>query len=385
MINHIGKILWNVQIIQVNYKRGNRWIQEITGFMKSCNNMSLNYLKYKISLKNKEMINKNLDDISYKDIESLLNEKIDESDILDYKSEMINDEKLIKHVCAFANTRGGNLIFGVKESGHGGCPTKIIGVDSSISKERIEQVILSNIVPRLEIKIKLIACPDSTKSILLIRIPSSYLKPHQNNKDKKFYKRFQFESSEMSEQEICDCYKRRFTNHDQIEQYIDEISAYRTGVISTNTIQVNIMIIPSNIEYRLIDTSNHDDLDWLDSICPSPSIQYAPSSNFLPSQLEPFSHGLISKSASTNPFRQIRIHRNGCIQYVQNFPNETPDPIIFPSERFAVRLMQALQFTNKTLQHYNYFGDVRIIVKIACSCQTCLVVKPTPFPREFSR
>ena len=325
------------------------------------------------------MINKNLDDISYKDIESLLNEKIDESDILDYKSEMINDEKLIKHVCAFANTRGGNLIFGVKESGHGGHPTEIIGVDSSISKERIEQVILSNIVPRLEIKIKLIACHDSAKSILLIRIPSSYLKPHQNNKDKKFYKRFQFESSEMSEQEICDCYKRRFTNHDQVEQYIDEISTYRTGGF-TDAIKVNIMIIPSNIEYRLIDTSNYDDLDWFHSIQFSPDIRNLSPSSFLPSKLEPFSHGLISKSTSTNPFEQTSIHRNGCIQYIGHFPNKISDPTVFPSIYFAVRLMQALQFANKTLQHYNYFGDVRIVVKIACSCKTSLGISDDIFP-----
>ena len=133
------------------------------------------------------MIQKNISDISYEDIKFLLESEIDERDILDYKIEMVKEQDLVKHVCAFANTRGGHIIFGVKESGKGGHPIEIVGLDTSnLNKERLEQILLSHIVPRLDVKIKSIEIPDSEKSILLIQIPNSYQKPHQSNLSKKF-------------------------------------------------------------------------------------------------------------------------------------------------------------------------------------------------------
>ena len=319
------------------------------------------------------MINKSIEDISHLDIQSLLDNRIDESDILDYKAEMIKKDNLMKHVCAFANTRGGDIIFGVKESGKGGYPTEIHGLDtSSINNEEIEQIILTNIVPRLDVKIKIIKIPDSPRSILLIRIPDSYLKPHQNNINKKFYRRFQFESSEMTEQEVCDSYRKRFRNHDSVEQYITKISDLKIELTSTDTIKANIIIIPSNIEHRLIETSDYEKFKWFRSIKMCPNVCYASSASFLPSPLEPFSYGLISNQSNPNKLTQVRIHRNGCIQRVEYFTGKKSDENYFPSSYFAVRLMQSLQFTNKTLQNYNYFGDVKIVVTITCPSKNIL-------------
>lgn len=85
------------------------------------------------------MIYKDLEDVSYADIQSLLENKIAESDVLDYKEEMICDEKLVRHVCALANSRGGDIIFGVRELGKGGHPVEIPGLEESLlNKERIE-------------------------------------------------------------------------------------------------------------------------------------------------------------------------------------------------------------------------------------------------------
>ena len=308
------------------------------------------------------MINKDITDITYDDINLLKQHKIPEGDTLEYKSKMIQNSDLIKQVCAFANTRGGDIIFGVKESGSGGYPVEICGLDDNFNKEQVEQVILSNLNPRLNVEIKTIKISDSTKIIAVIRIPDSNLKPHQSNMDKKFYKRFQFESTAMTEQEICDYYKGRFGNHDQVEKYIEGILSCKPPSLK-NVIELNIIIIPSSIKPRLIKISNDKEIEWFHSIdVGRGSTMFG---KFLPSALEPFSDGLISKDLNYELFKQISIHRNGCIQHIGDFwPDH--DVCYFRAEYFAVKLMHALKFANTVLQHYNYSGRVTIIVRATC-------------------
>ena len=152
---------------------------------------------------------KPLRDIQFQDVEKLKVNRICESQILDYKQNLIEDSKLLKQVSAFANTQGGYLIFGIKEKGRGEYPENILGIDTSdINTERLEQIILTGVQPRLNVGIRRIDM-NSTKSILIIEVPNSYLKPHMNMEDKKFYKRYEFEASPMTEMEISDAYKRR--------------------------------------------------------------------------------------------------------------------------------------------------------------------------------
>lgn len=313
------------------------------------------------------MIHKNISDISFNDIEFLLKNKIDESDILDYKEEMVRDQDLIKHVCAFANTRGGHIIFGIKESGKGGHPVKINGLDTSdLNKERLEQVILSNIIPRLDIKIKSINMSNSEKTILVVQIPDSYQKPHQSNHSKKFYKRFQFESAEMTENEISDRYRRRFSNYEQVNQYINE------ALVSSkeDTITLNILVIPSNIEHRIIDTSNYDEIEKIQSIRVP---VYLPNNGFPNFGLQPFSRGLTSKHPFGNSSEELQIHRNGCIQHISYYvhKNQNSD-LVLPYQKVASKLMQTLQFSYILLSDHNYFGDVKIVTKARSSSPNIL-------------
>ena len=167
---------------------------------------------------------KSILDVSYQDIEQLMEEEEKESEVLDYKVGLVSDDSLFKHVCAFANTRGGDLIFGIKESGGGGHPVAIMGVDNDkIDREQIEDKILSNIEPRVHVAIKQIPIPDKPKPVLVIRVPSSKERPHCV-KDRGYYKRFTFKSAPMTEQEVAGLYKKRFYNHEQVNQYWAEPS-----------------------------------------------------------------------------------------------------------------------------------------------------------------
>lgn len=322
------------------------------------------------------MINKNMSDISYQDIQDLWSNKIDESDSLDYKEAMIEDGKLLKQICAFANTRGGDIVFGIRGSRKGGPPEEILWIDAgSLNKERIEQIVLSHITPRLTIEIRIIKHAEKPeKVVMIIRVPDSYMKPHQNTKNNKYYKRFQFESVEMSEQEICDCYKKRFLNHDAVEQYIKDAIGIRT-ILATDGIDVGIVVIPSNIDHRIIDTSDNERLEWIKNI--QTSVGGITSNIFRDFNF--CGEGIVHKE-SYEYDKKITVHRNGCIAHRMDFDKYEDNQ--FPERDIATRLIQTLQFSSKVLQHYGYFGEVRISVCVISNSNIFLGEKIKVFKRK---
>lgn len=146
------------------------------------------------------------------DIDRLIADEVQESLHLDYKdSRAIDSSKfteIAKDVSAFANSDGGLIIYGVQEKGH--LPvSKDGGVDhNKYSRERLEQIILSNVSPRID-DVRIAQIPlSATTSIYAIKVPKSFRAPHQAA-NKKYYKRFNFESSAMEDYEISDVRNRR--------------------------------------------------------------------------------------------------------------------------------------------------------------------------------
>ncbi len=152
---------------------------------------------------------------------SLIDNKVEESLTLDYKacnSLATTDGKkneLSKDVSAFANSAGGTIIYGMVE-GTGETkhlPEKLDeGFNpSEISKEWLEQVINSRIQRRISgIVIHPVELTSTSpgKFAYVVEIPQSTNAPHQAS-DKKFYKRFNFESVPMEEFEIRDVMNRQ--------------------------------------------------------------------------------------------------------------------------------------------------------------------------------
>ena len=111
-----------------------------------------------------------------------------------------------KDVSAFANSAGGTIVYGMKENGH--VPVELdSGYDpTDISKEWLEQVIISNIQRRLNgVRINPVELKTSSpgKVAYVVYIPQSTRAPHQAS-DWRFYKRFNFQSVPMEEYEIRD-------------------------------------------------------------------------------------------------------------------------------------------------------------------------------------
>lgn len=153
------------------------------------------------------------------DIDNLILNQVEENIHLDYKAADAlqktdgKKKEISKDISAFANSDGGIVIYGVKEFAEPSkkyLPEKTDPIDRNlISKEWLEQVINSNVSPRIEgIRITPISVVnENDKVIYLVEIPKSNT-AHQAG-DQRYYKRFNFESIPMYDYEIRDVMNRK--------------------------------------------------------------------------------------------------------------------------------------------------------------------------------
>lgn len=158
-------------------------------------------------------------------IQSLITNEVEESINIDFKSgealSKIDAKKkeISKDVSAFANSNGGIIIYGLNEKNHKADSISFIN-GNEFTKEWLEQVISSTIqrnIPDLKI------FPIRNKgfieeTIYIVQIPESFEAPHIC-KDKKFYKRYNFESVAMEEYEVRNLYGRKIKSKLMVRGY----------------------------------------------------------------------------------------------------------------------------------------------------------------------
>jgi hypothetical protein len=150
-------------------------------------------------------------------LKELITNGVEESQQLEYKAaqalenrEVLKD--IAKDVSAMANASGGVIIYGIKE--HNSVdkkhlPESITPIKrDKFSKERLEQIINSNISPRIEGIIVHPITLDAAKEVAyIVEIPQSQT-AHQSMKDFIYYKRYNFEILPMQDYEIRDVMNR---------------------------------------------------------------------------------------------------------------------------------------------------------------------------------
>jgi hypothetical protein len=151
-------------------------------------------------------------------VRSYIDNQVEENINLDYKAadalQKTDGKKkdVSKDVSALANAGGGAIIYGIKEfdeTAKRHLPKKIDPINrAEISKEWLEQVINTNIQPKIEgIIITPVTIDDAKGTVVyVVEVPQSTT-AHQAN-DKKYYKRYNFESVPMEDYEIRDIMSR---------------------------------------------------------------------------------------------------------------------------------------------------------------------------------
>jgi hypothetical protein len=222
-----------------------------------------------------------LDTYDIKTVESFIENEIEESIHIEFKSAGAlskNDSKkkeVSKDVSAFANSDGGIIIYGIEEKNHKASEYSFVD-GNEFTKEWLEQIISSTIsrnIPNLKI-FPIRKENDIDKTIYVVQIPSSMDAPHIS-KDKRYYKRFNFESVPMEEYEIRQLYGRKVQSKlvidkssvlkskeseddDEIEYGI-EVDIYNDGEKMEENYKVNIYFIDFPESIKVFQSKNQTD------------------------------------------------------------------------------------------------------------------------------
>ena len=170
---------------------------------------------------------------SIQDIQKLIDNELEESIHLEFKSAGAlgkwdsKKTEMTKDVAAFANSDGGIIVYGLSECNHKASALSF--VDGTIfTKEWIEQVLNSGIQQKIN-GLQIFPIRNNgniTQSIYVVKIPKSFNTPHMS-KDRKFYRRYNFEAVPMEEYEIRELYNRK--SHSKLL-----IQGYYLGKFSEN-------------------------------------------------------------------------------------------------------------------------------------------------------
>jgi len=273
------------------------------------------------------MIDKPFDDIEFSDLERLVENAVAESQAIEYKSELPGDtdaakKEFLADVSAFANTSGGDLLYGITEKD--GVAAAVDGVkiaDPDAAILKYENIIRTGIEPRISVRMKGIATSEK-KTVLLIRVEKSWLSPHRvvYKGHDKFYARNSGGKYSLDTQQLREAFNLSQTVVERMKEFrtgrIFEISAGNPPVKLAAGVKAVLHFLPlgafspgQHIEVREMMEHHIDqpNLGGLRSIIPLPAINF---DGVL------YRDDGLRQDANKTPRRYIQIFRNGIIESV---------------------------------------------------------------------
>jgi hypothetical protein len=171
--------------------------------------------------------------LTLRDVEELLIEGRTEDRTIEYKLSLPGNaetEKVpwfLKPVCSFANTDGGDLLFGVKAED--GVPKEVVGVDIvnvDQVKLTLEHFLQNSIEPQVRgIGIREVRLSNG-KHVLIVRVPRSWTSPHRVKTNARFYARNNAGAYELDIPQIRQAFLLSATVADRIQSFrVNRIAA----------------------------------------------------------------------------------------------------------------------------------------------------------------
>jgi hypothetical protein len=292
-------------------------------------------------------LEKSFDEINEVDLRELIDNQVSERKTMEYK-EILPDNKydskkeFLADVSSFANTAGGHLLYGIREEN--GLPVAIPGIaNSDFDSEilRLENLLRDGIQPRIPgISIRAINL-ESKNSVLLIRVPQNWSKPHVVNFQGhwRFYARNSAGKYPLDVLELKSAILATTALGERIRNFyferLSKITSGETPISLTGKAKVILHIIPySAFETKPPISFNQIEQDvW--SLAPIYTSAAGHRYNL---------DGLVTYNNEKNSGAYTQIFRNGIIESVsETIFNSTTENLYIPSIVFERELIEALK------------------------------------------
>lgn len=131
-------------------------------------------------------LDKPITDVTETDLQNLITNQIPEGTTIEYKATLSLDKpeekkEFVRDIAAFANTRGGDVVYGIKEDRDRGIPQELCGVslaNADLMKQRLENLVRDGASPRIYgMQIQLVSLQNDNLAVV-IRMPRSFNAPH---------------------------------------------------------------------------------------------------------------------------------------------------------------------------------------------------------------
>lgn len=198
-------------------------------------------------------------EVSAEDFKKLVKNDVKESSSLEYKgSDSLGRNGLIKEICAFLNSDGGNIIVGIEEDEDKEVPDALGLKEGNLDKERLSQQISSNIEPFPDgVEIHEVETYDEKYGVV-IEVPKSNNPPHMFTKSNHYYIRVDNRKERASHGQVEALFGKR--NKPVIKPYIDvkrqvdsdievDIGIFNNGEVGTEKANLFIRIDQSQTKY----------------------------------------------------------------------------------------------------------------------------------------
>lgn len=293
-------------------------------------------------------LEKHLDDIREQDLKQLIEKQVLEKKGLDYKlmlpSNSDSDTKeFLADVSSFANSSGGDIIFGISQDNSSGLPKEIVGLDSTnIDREilRLDSIIRDGVEPRIpSVAIQPIRLSNS-KTVLILRVQKSWITPHRIKfkKSHRFYTRASNGKHELDISELRNAFNLSESLNEKIKRFReDRISRLFANEMPV-TIHEGAKIVLHLIPLISLNPSTSYDINKIE-----PKVEYypPPSSNGWGKRYN--LDGLLSYSiAGNSSFSYTQIYRNGIMEIVDGYILNANSNKVIPSIGYEEELISLL-------------------------------------------
>jgi len=140
------------------------------------------------------MIPNSIDQVAAADVQALVDSQAEEGPTLEFKRDLPRDDRdsrkeFIADVCAMANSRGGDIVFGIEE-GADGVAVRVVAHDFNADNviTQLANVLADGLEPRLH-GVVMRAVDIAGGKVLVLRVPRSFSGIHRSARDAHFWVR----------------------------------------------------------------------------------------------------------------------------------------------------------------------------------------------------